>query len=86
VVASAPDDATVGTPFGTQTLDTYLRSRTAELVLHGLDLGTKIEPPREALAECGAFLVERAVATNQVLEVVLVLSGRGALTPGFNVY
>jgi hypothetical protein len=47
MVAVAPDDARVGTPFGELLLDTYLRSRTAELVLHGLDLGTDVvAPPR----------------------------------------
>ena len=86
MVASAPDDATVGTPFGKQTLDGYLRSRTAELVLHGLDLGTGVEPPPETLAECGRFLVERAVRQGDGTEVVRALSGRGTLRPGFNVY
>jgi Mycothiol maleylpyruvate isomerase N-terminal domain len=85
-VAAAPDDATVGTPFGEQTLDAYLRSRTAELVLHGMDLGTGVDPPPDALIECGAFLVERAVRGGQGLDVVRALSGRGLLPPGFNVY
>jgi hypothetical protein len=86
LVASAPDDATVGTPFGELTLDSYLRSRTAELVLHGLDLHTDIDPPPEALSECGAFLVERAVLRGRGLDVVRALSGRGTLPPDFNVY
>jgi Mycothiol maleylpyruvate isomerase N-terminal domain len=85
-VAEAPDDAEVGTPFGPQTLEQYLRSRTAELVLHGLDLGTDVEPPAVALAECGAFLVERAVRQGQGLEVVLALSGRRPLSPNFSVF
>ena len=55
-VTAAPDGARVGTPFGEQTLDTYLRSRTAELLLHGVDLGTDVDPPSAALVECGAFL------------------------------
>ncbi len=86
MVAVAPNDAKVGTPFGEQMLDTYLRSRTAELVLHGLDLGTKLDPPPEALVECGAFLVERAVRSGRGLEVVRALSGRGILPTDFNVY
>ncbi len=86
VVAAAPEDATVGTPFGEQTLDAYLRSRTAELVLHGLDLETGVEPPSAALEECGAFLVMRAVRSGQGRDVVRALSGRGALPPGFTVY
>jgi Mycothiol maleylpyruvate isomerase N-terminal domain len=86
VVASAPDDATVGTPFGEQALDAYLRSRTAELVLHGLDLGTDVEPPPTALLECGEFLVARAVRAGQGRDVVRALGGRGPLPPGFSVF
>jgi len=86
MVAKAPQDARVGTPFGEQTLDKYLRSRTAELVLHGLDLRTGIDPPPEALCECGSFLVERAVEKKAGLDVLRALSGRGSLPTGFNVY
>jgi hypothetical protein len=90
VVDAAPNGAQVGTPFGEQTLDTYLRSRTAELVLHGVDLATNVEVPPEvppeALVECGAFLVERAVRRGLGLNVVCALSGRSTLPPGFNVY
>ncbi len=86
VIAAAPDGAMVGTPFGEQTLDAYLPSRTAELVLHGLDLGTDINPPEAALADCGAFLVARAVSSGRGVEVVRALSGRGALPDGFNIY
>ncbi len=86
VVAAAPDDAAVGTPFGTLRLETYLRSRTAELVLHGLDLETTVAPPAEALEECAAFLVERAIERDRGVEVVRALTGRGVLAPGFTVY
>ena len=53
VIASAPDGAVVGE----RSLDSYLASRTAELVAHGLDLDTSAIPPAEALAACGVFLV-----------------------------
>ena len=86
MVDAAPNDAKVGTPFGEQSLDAYLRSRTAELVLHGLDLATNVEVPPEALVECGAFLVERAVRRGLGIVVVDALSGRGTLPPEFNVY
>jgi hypothetical protein len=86
VVSGAPDDAKVGTPFGEQTLDSYLRSRTAELLLHGVDLGTDVEPPPEALLECGTFLVECAVKSGRGLLVTCALSGRTPLPPDFNVY
>lgn len=86
MVAAAPREALVGTPFGEQTLERYLRSRTAELVLHGLDLDAGVEPPGEALAECAAFLAARAVETGRGMEVVRALSGRAELAAGFNVY
>ena len=86
VVSAAPDDATVGTPFGVRDLGGYLESRTAELVLHGLDLGTVVEPPADALADCGTFLVGRAVSTGRGVAVVRALSGRGSLPSGFSVY
>jgi hypothetical protein len=86
VVASAPDDATVGTPFGEQTLDAYLQSRTAELVLHGLDLDSGVELSAEVLAECAVFLVKRATRAGRGSEVVRALSGRGLLPTGFSVY
>jgi Mycothiol maleylpyruvate isomerase N-terminal domain len=85
MVGSAPDDAMVGTPFGKQTLANFLRYRTAELVLHGLDLGTGTEVPADALVECGASLVETAVRKGYGLAVVRALSGRGTLPQGFNV-
>ncbi|SRR5581483_326755 len=86
VVAAAPDDAVVGTPFGARSLESYLTSRTAELVLHGLDLDTTVEPPALALVECGAFLVAQAVGSGHGVEVVRALSGRGALPADFSVY
>jgi hypothetical protein len=86
VIAAAPDDAIVGTPFGQSRLNSYLQSRTAELVLHGLDLGTAVEPPSEAVMECGTLLISRAVQSGRGIAVVRALSGRGSLPGGFNVY
>ncbi len=85
-VASAPDGALVGTPFGEQMLATYLRARTPELVLHGFDLGTDIKVPADALVECGVSLVGLAVSRGHGLDVVRAFSGRGTLPPGLNVY
>ena len=86
VIASAPDGAVVGTPFGERSLDSYLPSRTAELVVHGLDLDTSAIPPAEALAACGAFLVSQAIGNGRGVEMVRALTGRSTMAPGFNVY
>ena len=64
----------------------YLRSRTAELVLHGLDLGTAVEPPLEAVIESAVFLVTRVARAGRGVEVLRALSGRGTLPPGFSAY
>lgn len=85
-IAAAPEDAKVGTPFGEQTLASYLRSRTAELVLHGMDLAVAVDVPAEALVECGCSLLERAVRSGNGPLVVRALSGRSALPEGFSVY
>lgn len=86
VIASAPDSAVLGTPFGERSLDSYLPSRTAELVLHGLDLQPSLNPPTEALADCGTYLMSQAVRSGRGADVVRALSGRGTLPPGFTVY
>ena len=86
VIAAAPDNAVIGTPFGGRSLAAYLPSRTAELVLHGLDLDTSIEPPIEALVGCAVFLATQAVDSGHGVEVVRALSGRGTLEPGFSLY
>jgi hypothetical protein len=51
-----------------------------------LDLATNVEVPPEALVECGAFLVQRAVQGGLGIDVVGALSGRGTLPSDFNVY
>ena len=86
VLGAAPDDAVAGTPFGVMPLGAYLQSRVAELVLHGLDLGTGVEPPSDALLACGEAMMSRAVQRGRGADVVLALSGRAALPPGFNVF
>ena len=86
VIASAPDGSVVGTPFGERSLDSYLASRTAELVVHGLDLDISAIPPAEALAAGCAFLVSQAIGRGRGVDVVRALSGRSTLGPGFNVY
>ncbi|MDA8296434.1 MAG: maleylpyruvate isomerase N-terminal domain-containing protein [Actinomycetota bacterium] len=86
VVAAAPEGATVGTPFGEELLETYLASRTAELMLHGLDLDADLDPPDEAVTAATAFLCGRAVRLGRGIELLRALSGRGALAPGFSVY
>jgi hypothetical protein len=67
-------------------LGDYLPSRAAELVVHGLDLGTDVQPPDDALRGCLTFLVDRAVTRGAGLDVTLALCGRRPLPDGFSVY
>jgi hypothetical protein len=86
VIAAAANDAEVGTPFGRMPLCDYLPSRAAELVVHGLDLGTDVQPPDDALRGCLTFLVDRAVSRGDGVQVALALTGRAELPTGFSVY
>jgi uncharacterized protein (TIGR03083 family) len=90
LAAEAADDTVVGMPAGPLPLLGYLPSRTAELVLHGVDLAAAleldVEVPADAVTATAGFLLDRAGARGQLLDVVLGLSGRRPLPAGFNVY
>jgi uncharacterized protein (TIGR03083 family) len=90
LVAEAPADTVVGMPAGRMRLDEYVPSRIAELVVHGIDLvhalGAAPDVPVDALGATSAFLAGRAVQRGDGLQLVLGLSGRGRLAPGFSVY
>jgi hypothetical protein len=85
VLATAAPDCPVGTPFGRMTLDEYLPSRTAELVLHGVDLaratGQPATVPNQPMHATAHFLLGRAIEQGRAADVALALSGRGALPP-----
>jgi hypothetical protein len=88
-VAVADDDAFVATAAGGMTLADYLPTRTFELVVHTADLaaalGLSTDPPAEALGsalELAAMLVREHV---DGVAVLLALTGRRPLPPGFTV-
>jgi len=89
-IAASPPGAAVGSPFGTMKLSDYLASRTAELTIHGLDLAralhVEIDLPTEALRASLAYVAGFSMKKHQGETVLLALSGRGNLPPGFNVY
>jgi uncharacterized protein (TIGR03083 family) len=88
-VAAAADDAFVATAAGGMRLVDYLPTRTFELVVHTADLSAALgvpgDPPPDAAAsalQLAALLVrEHGDAT----DVLLALTGRRALPPGFTV-
>ncbi|MGA8246856.1 MAG: maleylpyruvate isomerase N-terminal domain-containing protein [Nocardioides sp.] len=74
---------------GGMTLGEYLRTRTFELVVHGLDIaaasGVVAEYDAEALADAATLAAEVAVRTGRGPEVLLALTGRAALPAAFSV-
>jgi uncharacterized protein (TIGR03083 family) len=70
----------VPTRFGPMRLDDYLRTRTMELVIHGLDIanavGIEWNPPQPLLNDVLALLTEVTVNLGGGEELLLVLSGR----------
>jgi uncharacterized protein (TIGR03083 family) len=69
-------------------LTTYLPTRTFELAVHSLDLaaalGSPAAPPAEVLDAALALAGQIAVATGQGAELLLALTGRTGLPPGFS--
>lgn len=80
----------VATRFGSLRLEEYLRTRTFELVVHGLDLTRALGAPAALVPPAGvAAALELAVQTAALSEtgpqVLAALTGRGGLPPGFSV-
>lgn len=70
-------------------LSTYLPTRTFEMAVHGLDIahavGIDYAPPADVLADATALAARIAVALGQGTPVLLALTGRQGLSPGFSV-
>ena len=83
----AADDESVRSPFGLMTLAEYLPTRTFELVVHTCDLaaaaGLPLAPPPGPAAS--ALRIVGALAGSSAGEVLLTLTGRRTLAPGFSV-
>jgi hypothetical protein len=67
--------------YGSIHLSDYLRTRTLELVTHGVDLARAIgvrdwSPPPEALIDAISLLGEVAADTGRGIELVMLLTGR----------
>ncbi|BBZ08971.1 hypothetical protein MDOR_31400 [Mycolicibacterium doricum] len=69
-------------------LSNYLPTRTFELVVHGLDIaraaGVDYAPPAEVLADAVRLAADIAVISDRGPQVLLALTGRVALPPGFS--
>ncbi len=85
----ADEDPVICTVVGGTRLSAYLPTRTFELAVHGLDVaaacGLDRLPPDAVLADAGHTAVEIAAERGHLPEVLLALTGRQALPPGFSV-
>jgi hypothetical protein len=82
-------DHVLTTIAGGMRLEDYLRTRTFELVVHGLDIeracGARAAFDTDALTDAATLAAEVAVATGRGPELVLALTGRESLPPDFSV-
>ena len=88
-VSAADDGAFVATAAGGMRLADYLPTRTFELVVHTADLAAALDvvtvPPHEALASAMHLAVQLAGENGDGVDVLLALTGRRPLPPGFTV-
>jgi hypothetical protein len=82
-------DHVLTTIAGGMRLEDYLRTRTFELVVHGLDIeracGARAAFDTDALTDAATLAAEVAVATGRGSELVLALTGRESLPPDFSI-
>ncbi|WP_372430350.1 hypothetical protein [Janibacter melonis] len=87
VVDESAADTPAVTPFGTPALADYLPTRALELTVHGLDLAraTEQDPPPGLVEACvPAVALCARIAPGQAPQVLLALTGRTVLAPGFS--
>jgi hypothetical protein len=81
----------IHTAAGGMRLENYLSTRTFELVVHSLDIAAAVpdtEPPEfsdQLLSEVARVAATAAVLRGGGVELMLALTGRAALRPGFSV-
>ncbi len=81
----------IHTAAGGMHLETYLSTRTLELVVHSLDIAaavSDIEPPEfsdQLLSEVARVAATAAVLRGTGVELMLALTGRASLSPGFSI-
>jgi uncharacterized protein (TIGR03083 family) len=81
----------IHTAGGGMRLESYLSTRTFELVVHGLDIAAavpEVEPPAfsdQVLSEVARVAATAAVLRGRGIELLLAMTGRGTLSPSFRV-
>jgi uncharacterized protein (TIGR03083 family) len=80
----------IHTAAGGMRLESYLSTRTFELVVHSLDIAAAlpdVEPPEfsdQLLSEVARVAATAGVLLGQGVEMLRALTGRGTLSPGFS--
>ena len=83
-------DPLIMTAAGGMRLESYLSTRTFELVVHSLDIAAavpRIEPPEfsdQLLSEVARVAATAAVLLGRGVELLRAMTGRGTLSPGFS--
>jgi len=81
----------IQTAAGGMHLESYLSTRTFELVVHSLDIAAAVpdvEPPEfsdQLLSEVARVAATAAVLRGRGVELLLAVAGRAALSPGFSI-
>jgi uncharacterized protein (TIGR03083 family) len=81
----------IQTAAGGMHLESYLSTRTFELVVHSLDIAAAVpdvEPPEfsdQLLSEVARVAATAAVLRGRGVELLLAVTGRAALSPGFSI-
>ena len=88
LVARAPAEARIRSPFGTMLLAEYVVTRTFELTVHTCDLLRALdrpaEPPQDAARSALRLLADLTAQGGRSAELLLALTGRTALPDGFS--
>jgi len=88
-LAKQSEDRIVAVRGGSILLKEYLRTRLMELVVHSIDIaratGQSVSFPLEAQRQTVLLAASIAAETGRGEELLLALTGRGTLSPGFSV-
>ena len=88
-VAQEADDALLTTPVGGIRLIDYLPSRVLELTVHTADIAAAVkldtQAPSSAASVSLHLMADLAIQHGCAVPLLLSMTGRGSLAPGFNV-
>ena len=85
LVGSTADDEPVHSPGGQMVLSEYLVTRVVELALHTTDIQRALGQAQEIHPTVAQLILPVLAALGPSTQIILALTGRGALPDGFNV-